>query len=190
MEQYHNFGWKLLRLVALLAILFFYQQQMELREARAEAAENAARAEAAKLQLNELGGELDKITAEVSKALGKEDADGFAGTVTDGAAGYQDGTYSGEGTGFGGSIQVEVTVKDGKIESLEILSAAKEDSAYLESAKGVIDRVLEAQTPEVDAISGATFSSKGILKAAGNALASAGQSQAAVEEEKREGEAS
>ena len=83
---------------------------------------------------------------------------------------YKDGTYTGEADGFGGTVAVEVTVKDGKIEAIEVTSAEKEDSAYLAMAEDIIPKIIEAQSAEVDTISGATFSSTGIKNAAEQAL--------------------
>ncbi len=91
------------------------------------------------------------------------------------ADGYKDGTYQGSGTGFGGTITVQVTVSDGKIASIDILSAAGETGSYLSSARGVISRILSGQSPNVDAVSGATYSSNGIIKAVQNALSQAGK---------------
>lgn len=87
---------------------------------------------------------------------------------------YTDGTYEGEGTGFGGPVDVKVTIKNGQINNIEIVSAENEDGTYLETAKGVIPKILEAQTAEVDAMSGATFSSTGIKEAVADALKKAG----------------
>ncbi|MFQ7130743.1 MAG: FMN-binding protein [Dorea formicigenerans] len=87
---------------------------------------------------------------------------------------YTDGTYEGEGTGFGGPIDVKVTIKNGQMKDVEIISAENEDGTYLETAKGVISKILDAQTPEVDVMSGATFSSTGIKDAVADALQKAG----------------
>lgn len=87
---------------------------------------------------------------------------------------YTDGTYEGEGTGFGGPIDVKVTIKNGQMKDVEIISAENEDGTYLETAKGVISIILDAQTPEVDVMSGATFSSTGIKDAVADALQKAG----------------
>ena len=89
------------------------------------------------------------------------------------AGGYKDGTYQGSGTGFGGTITVQVTISGGKITSIDILSASGETPSYFASAQGVIDRMISGQTPNVDAVSGATFSSNGIIKAVRNALSKA-----------------
>lgn len=81
-----------------------------------------------------------------------------------------DGTYEGSGTGYGGTITVSVVLKDKTIQSISIVSAPGEDASFLNRAKGVIDRIIAAQSVEVDTVSGATFSSKGILAAVKNAL--------------------
>lgn len=87
---------------------------------------------------------------------------------------YTDGTYQGTATGFGGDITVEVTIADGKIADVEILSADKEDSAYLTMAKDIIPEIIDAQSADVDTISGATFSSTGIKNATAQALEKGG----------------
>ena len=72
------------------------------------------------------------------------------------ASPYADGTYTGEA--------------HGQITDCTVLSAEKEDTAYFDAAQGVIDEVLDEQTAEVDTVSGATFSSRGILGAVEDAL--------------------
>jgi uncharacterized protein with FMN-binding domain len=82
---------------------------------------------------------------------------------------YEDGSYEGTGTGFGGDIVVNVTIKDQQISDIEIKEAKSEDAAYLDNAKKIIDTMLQNQTSEVDVASGATYSSKGIIEAVQNA---------------------
>ena len=94
--------------------------------------------------------------------------------------GYKDGTYQGSGTGFGGTITVQVTVSGGKITAVDILSAAGETGSYFASAQGVVSKVLSSQSPNVDAVSGATYSSNGIIQAVQNALSQAGNSDSAT----------
>ena len=86
---------------------------------------------------------------------------------------YKDGTYTGDGQGFGGNIQVQITIADDTLTDIQVVSAEKEDSAYLSQGKAVIDRILEAQSTDVDTVSGATFSSTGILMAVEDALGKA-----------------
>lgn len=94
--------------------------------------------------------------------------------------GYKDGTYQGSGTGFGGTITVQVTVSGGKITAVDILSASGETGSYFASAQGVVSKVLSSQSPNVDAVSSATYSSNGIIQAVQNALSQAGNSDSAT----------
>lgn len=86
---------------------------------------------------------------------------------------YNDGEYTGTARGFGGKITVRVTISGGKITSVKIISAPGETGSYLSRAKAVIGRILKKQSTNVDAVSGATYSSNGIIKAVRNALAKA-----------------
>lgn len=87
-----------------------------------------------------------------------------------------DGTYYGTGTGFAGKIKVAVTVKDKQITAIEIVENEADDDAFFSRAKGVIDKIISGQTLEVDAVSGATYSSNGIISAVKNALTGAADS--------------
>ncbi len=90
-------------------------------------------------------------------------------------SGLTDGTYTGHGTGFGGDITVEVVIADGKIASCAIKSAEDETPEYLDAASALVDSVTEAQSADVDTVSGATLSSNGILEAVRDCLAQAGK---------------
>lgn len=96
------------------------------------------------------------------------------------AGGYKDGTYQGSGTGFGGTITVQVTISGGKIAAIDILSASGETGSYFASAKGVISKMISGQTPNVDAVNGATYSSNGIIQAVQNALSKAANTSVSV----------
>ena len=80
-----------------------------------------------------------------------------------------DGIYKGTGTGYAGEITVAVTIKDKQITAIDILSSS-DDAAFFNRAKAVIDRIIAGQTLDVDVVSGATFSSNGIISAVKNAL--------------------
>lgn len=94
-------------------------------------------------------------------------------TTTDSDYVYKDATYTGEAEGYGGTIQVEVTLAGDEITSINVVSAPGEDSAYLSQAESVINSVISAQSTDVDTVSGATFSSTGILNAVDEALGKA-----------------
>ena len=80
-----------------------------------------------------------------------------------------DGIYKGTGTGYAGEVTVAVTIKDKQITAIDILSSS-DDAAFFNRAKAVIDRIIAGQTLDVDTVSGATFSSRGIISAVKNAL--------------------
>lgn len=87
-----------------------------------------------------------------------------------GSTNYKDGTYTGEADGFGGTIQVEVKIEKSKIAEINVISAEKEDGAYLSMAKDIIPKIIDAQSADIDTISGTTFSSTGIKNASEQAL--------------------
>ena len=101
---------------------------------------------------------------------------------------YLDGIYTAEAIGFEGKITVQVTVAEDKITDITVLSAEDEEE-YLSRAKRVIPAILEGQSPNVDAVSGATYSSTGILNAVKLALAKAAVAPAEVVEEAAPSEA-
>ncbi len=81
----------------------------------------------------------------------------------------KDGTYTGSGMGYNDDITVKVTVSGGKITDIAIVSS-DDDEPYFTNARAVIARILSSQTTNVDAVSGATYSSKGIMAAVSDAL--------------------
>lgn len=92
------------------------------------------------------------------------------GDTRKGSFNLEDGTYEGTGTGFAGKIKVAVEIKDKKIVAVNVLEVEGDDEAFFNRAKGVIDKIIDSQTLDVDVISGATYSSKGIISAVKNAL--------------------
>ena len=90
-------------------------------------------------------------------------------TAAKGSFDLEDGVYKGTGTGYAGDITVSVQIKDKQIVSIDILSSS-DDAAFFSRAKAVIDKISEGQTLDVDTVSGATFSSRGIISAVKNAL--------------------
>lgn len=85
---------------------------------------------------------------------------------------YKNGTFSGSGEGFEGTITVNVTIENDKITNISVVSAS-DDEPYWSEGKGIISRIISAQSANVDTVSGATFSSGGILDAVKAALSSA-----------------
>lgn len=91
----------------------------------------------------------------------------------------KDGVYTGSGLGYRDNIVVEVTVSGGRISDIKIIEQT-EDLKYFNRALAVLGAVTREQSTKVNAVSGATFSSKGILDAIDKALEKA-REQANVE---------
>lgn len=89
--------------------------------------------------------------------------------VAKGSFDLTDGVYKGTGTGYAGDITVAVQIKDKQIVAIDILSSS-DDAAFFKRAQAVIDKIIEGQTLDVDTVSGATYSSRGIISAVKNAL--------------------
>ena len=85
---------------------------------------------------------------------------------------YKDGTYTGFGDGMNGKVKVSVTISQDKITSISV-GENSEDEEYLAEAKGVIDRIIASQSTDVDVVSGATYSSNGIIGGVNEALSKA-----------------
>ena len=124
---------------------------------------------------NALTGEKDSGTTGQSQSGGGAAAGSSTSvaTVEDPAA-YKDGTYYGTGTGFGGTLKVKVEISGGKIISIQIMEN-QDGSEYISKASALINTIIQNQSTNVDTVSGATYSSVGIIQAVRNAL-----SQAAV----------
>lgn len=98
---------------------------------------------------------------------------------------WKDGTYTGSGKGFGGTISVKVTVKDGKISAIDVTSASGETASYFSKVKGIIPKMISGQTTNVDVASGATYSSNGIITAVRNALSKAETGKSSTKKKKK-----
>lgn len=120
----------------------------------------------------------EETITKLQNELTQQETEDSAASDAEAASPYADGTYTGEAQGYGGTVSVAVTIQDGTITDVAIVSAKQEDAAYFDAAKSVIDEILEAQTTEVDTVSGATFSSNGILHAVADALGKAEQANA------------
>ena len=79
---------------------------------------------------------------------------------------YSDGVYEGEHS----FVKVRVTVENGKITEIEILRHGGGGKKYAEMIKPLIDEVIEKQSTEIDAITGATVSSRNFKAAVEDAL--------------------
>ncbi|MDQ0149564.1 FMN-binding protein [Eubacterium multiforme] len=82
---------------------------------------------------------------------------------------YKDGKYEGTGEGYEGKTKVSVKVDGGKIKNIEVIKTS-DDESYIKEAKKLIPKIVETQNIEVESVSGATMSSKGIKSAIKDAL--------------------
>jgi uncharacterized protein with FMN-binding domain len=88
-------------------------------------------------------------------------------------ASYTPGIYEGTGQGYRGPIHVEVEVSHAGIEDITITGHS--ENAYPGGAamEELLEAVLETGSTELDAVSGASFSSAGFLEAVEDALGKA-----------------
>ncbi len=85
-------------------------------------------------------------------------------------AGVEDGIYEGTGTGFRGDTTVNVTVSRGQITDIAILSYQDDQKFFERAADTVVGEIISNQDVNVDSVSGATYSSNGIMGAVADAL--------------------
>lgn len=90
--------------------------------------------------------------------------------ATGAAAGIADGTYTGQGQGFKGTVTVSVTVKDQQILSVDVLDNNDDRKWFNRAMNSIPGWIIDAQSTDVDTVSGATYSSRGIINAAKDAL--------------------
>ena len=148
----NGFWIKILNVVLIVGAILFYNQ----------AAFYHKNAEAANKQLKEY--------AEQIKAAAPQNGTSADGKQQEASSLYNDGTYEGSARGYGGNINVKVTVEQDTITDINVTSAANETPSYYNSAVAVIDSILTEQSVDVDGVSGATYSSNGIKNAVKAAL--------------------
>ena len=189
-----NFYMRVISLLLVIMAVLFYNSSMKAQANEKEIAALTDKVDTLQTQQNELLSALETSYANRmqsqnaasennSSAENASDESGNSADNTENADGtsstdssdnvYKDGTYTGEAQGYGGTIQVEVTLSGDEITSVNVVSAPGEDSAYLSQAESVIDSIIGAQSTDVDTVSGATFSSTGILNAVDEALGKA-----------------
>ena len=83
-------------------------------------------------------------------------------------------TSQGTGHGYGGEIKVELSTEDGKITNINVVSNHETSVVYDRALPILTERIIEAQSPVVDSVSGATFTSFGVKKAVAEAMKEAG----------------
>ena len=81
-----------------------------------------------------------------------------------------DGVYEGTGSGFKGTTRLQVTVEGGIITNIKTISTGDDRPYYYRAFNSVAQQIISAQNASVDAVSGATISSNGIMEAVSNAI--------------------
>ena len=185
-----NFYMRVISVLLVIMAVLFYNSSMKAEENEKEITALTDKVDTLQNQQSELLSALETIytsrvqnqtasaadsdTTDSASADSSEADDNTTDDITtDSDYVYKDGTYTGEAEGYGGMIQVEVTLAGDEITSINVVSAPGEDSAYLSQAESVINSVISAQSTDVDTVSGATFSSTGILNAVDAALGKA-----------------
>lgn len=96
-----------------------------------------------------------------------------AGGEEPAAEGGEPVVLTGVGEGFGGDITVEVTLEGETITSVEVLSHEESEGISDPAIEEVPAAIVAANSTEVDTVSGATYTSEGIIAAVNAALESA-----------------
>ncbi|MBR1781467.1 MAG: FMN-binding protein [Oscillospiraceae bacterium] len=154
-----NFIAKLLSLLLVIGFLMYYQSVAVVRAAAVE--ENEAAIAAVEAHNREVQQEYEALLRAADEA--EAEAQAAEGP-------YVNGVYEGEGTGYGGAVRVRVEIVGGYIDHIEVTEHSGEDPAYYMLAESLVDAMVTAQSDQVDTVSGATFSSQGLIQAVGHAL--------------------
>ena len=109
------------------------------------------------------------VKSAASKALSQAGGSGASAGPS-----FTPGTYTGTAKGFGGDVEVTVTVSESTIDDIQVVGDHETENIGTFAVSMMPDRILEAQTTDVDAIAGATVTSKAILLALQDALTQAG----------------
>ena len=174
-----NFYLRLIALLLIIMVVFFYNGTVKDKEQAQDIADLTAKTESLENQQDQIltalketyeeqktaaesnassdvSSEADN-KSEKDSAEDKENTDQADSEETDDSDNvYKNGTFEGSGTGYGGTITVQVTLEDDTITAVSVVSAPGEDSAYLSQGENVINSVISEQSTDVDTISGAT----------------------------------
>ncbi|SCI99027.1 Fumarate reductase flavoprotein subunit precursor [uncultured Flavonifractor sp.] len=97
-----------------------------------------------------------------------------APSETGSAAIFTPGTYEGTGKGYGGDIKVSVTVDETSITDIEVVEQTETEGVGGAALPTLVDKVLSAQSVNIDGVSGATYTSDGFLTAVREAITASG----------------
>lgn len=114
------------------------------------------------------------VISGVDRALDDFDKEFFG---VEASSALRDGVFVGQANSFGGPLAVEVVVVDGKINSVEITKHSDSPGFSDPAITGIPQRIVEANSTQVDVVSGATYSSEAIMAAVDLALKSSPTSE-------------
>jgi fumarate reductase flavoprotein subunit len=114
------------------------------------------------------------ITSTAVKSAASKALSQAGGSGTSAGPSFTPGTYTGTAKGFGGDVEVTVTVSESTIDDIKVVGDHETENIGTFAVSMMPDRILEAQTTDVDAVAGATVTSKAILLALQDALTQAG----------------
>lgn len=95
---------------------------------------------------------------------------GCGAGVDEEAGRYKDGEYTGVGEGWGGEIEVRVVVSGGDITDIDVTRHQETAGISDEARTNTGERIIEAQDTDIELVTGATSTSRGIRDAVANAL--------------------
>ena len=83
-------------------------------------------------------------------------------------------TLTAEAPGFGGAVSVTITIDDGDITDAEIIGDSETPTVGGAALEILVEQLIEADSADIDGVTGATMTSNGVREAAAAALAQAG----------------
>jgi len=143
-------------------------EEVKLEEVESEEVESEEVDDGAESQVTEEASFVEEAISETieSKAIEVE----TTMSSTDATSIYQDGIFQGEGKGYKGIITMEVEVESGEITRVEVVEH-RDDRKWFNRANRVIPgSIIDAQSVDVDTVSGATYTSLGMIEGAEEAL--------------------
>lgn len=154
--------------IQILNVWSLQQQQRKLQQDQAQVGSGSATSSTGEEPAVDADGNTPSDAGSASASsgdLGDEVQKNLFGVV------LADGTYTGSATGYGPNLTVEVTVQDNQVRSIEILSHYEVGEQFYGLPMAIIpDAIIKEQSLDVDTISGATYTSIGILNAVRDAL--------------------
>ena len=102
--------------------------------------------------------------------------DSTATAAASGTAAAASGTYSATAEGFGGDVTAEITVEDGVITDVTLTGDKETETVGKAALPELTEQVLEAQSYDIDGVSGASVTSEAVRTAVKEAMTNAGMS--------------